>query len=356
MKLLHCADLHLDSPFGSVPTEQAAILKKALLEIPGKLSELARKEGCQIMVIAGDVFDGPYTPQSLNALRNALEDVGIPVFIAPGNHDYCGPDSPWDRENWPENLHIFKKSVMESVSLPELDCRVWGAGFTSMDCPPLLEGFRAEGPERFQIGVLHGDPTQAASPYCPVTAPQVQGSGLSYLALGHIHKGGAFRAGDTLCAWPGCPMGRGYDETGIKGALLVTLDAIAQASLAPLGTCRFFDPEVPVATDPESALASMLPPAGSEDFYRVTLTGEAKDVNIPRLLSRFSNVPNLLIRNRTTAPADLWAGAGEDSLEGVYFGMLRDAMEGQPPAVCRQLELAAKISRQILNGLEVELP
>ena len=87
-----------------------------------------------------------------------------------------------------------------------------GAAFLGAESPSLLEGFHATGGEAWQLGLFHGDPTQAASPYNPVTAAQIRGSGLNYLALGHIHKGGSFRAGDTLCAWPGCPMGHGFDE------------------------------------------------------------------------------------------------------------------------------------------------
>ena len=58
--------------------------------------------------------------------------------------------------------------------LSALSCRVYGAGFRSMDCPSLLDGFRAEGTERYKIAVLHGDPTQRESPYNPITAAQVK--------------------------------------------------------------------------------------------------------------------------------------------------------------------------------------
>ena len=38
------------------------------------------------------------------------------------------------------------------------------------------------------------------------------------MALGHIHKRTEpLRFGNTVCAWPGCPEGRGFDELGEKG-------------------------------------------------------------------------------------------------------------------------------------------
>ena len=53
---------------------------------------------------------------------------------------------------------------------------------------------------------------------------------------------------------------------------------------------------------------------------------------------------------------DLWGNAGEDTLEGIYFGMLRDAMQAGDEAQQRRIRLAAEISRQILDGQEVKLP
>ena len=55
-------------------------------------------------------------------------------------------------------------------------------------------------------------------------------------------------------------------------------------------------------------------------------------------------------------PIDLWASAGSDTLEGTYFEMLKQAMEGADPDTCRKIALAARISRQLLDGREVKLP
>ena len=55
-------------------------------------------------------------------------------------------------------------------------------------------------------------------------------------------------------------------------------------------------------------------------------------------------------------PIELWAGAGEDTLEGVFFRMLRDAAMEAEGRERHQLLLAAKLSRQLLEGREVKLP
>ena len=352
MKILHSADFHLDTPFAGRSAEETELLRQALLAVPEKIADICVSERCDMVLLAGDLFDGTYSRTSCRALYAALERMAVPVFISPGNHDFLCPDSPWERESWPENVHIFRKERLESIAVPSLDCRVYGAGYQSMDCSGLLEGFCTEGEERWHIGLLHADPTQPSTPYCPMTSRQIRDSGLSYLALGHIHKGGSFRAGETLCAWPGCPMGRGYDETGEKGALLVEFGDTVKASFVPLGTPRFYDLQADVGADPTSAVAALLPPAGSNDFYRITLTGYGNGM-LPGAMSQY---PHLEVRDQTVPETDLWGGAGEDSLEGIYFQMLRAAMEGQDEAACRRIKLAARISRQILDGQEVKLP
>ena len=255
MKILHSADWHLDSPLGGFSEEQAKFLRAELLRVPDRVTALCKSENCDLLLLAGDLFDGQYTKDSLNAVKAALEEVKIPVFISPGNHDFCRPDSPYLTETWPENVHIFTHAAIESVTLPELDCKIYGAGYTAMDCPALLKHFSAEGDERWHIGLLHSDPLQAGSPYAPVTTQQVKSSGLDYLALGHIHKGDSFRAGEVLCAWPGAPMGRGYDEAGVKGVLVVELEDTVSARFLPLNTPRFFDETVDAGEDALEAVA-----------------------------------------------------------------------------------------------------
>lgn len=352
MKLLHSADWHLDAPL-SPGTDS---LREQFLQIPDRIAALCRRENCDLLLLSGDLFDGAYTQASYRAVYSALAELDVPVFIAPGNHDFCGPGSPYLREVWPENVHIFTHPVLESVALPELDCMIWGAGYTAMDCPPLLQDFQVSGEARWHIAVLHGDATQANSPYCPVNAQQLRLSGLDYLALGHIHKGGSFRSSKGLCAWPGCPMGHGYDETGEKGALIVTLDEEAAIRFVSLGLPRFFDEEVEVSDDAAETLAALLPPVDSPDFYRLTLRGYAQGLDLEALVKAFPQIRHLELRDRTLPEPDLWSLVGQDSLEGVYFGLLHDALDTDSETLRQRIRLATRISRQILDGQEVQLP
>ena len=351
LKILHTADWHLDSPFQGFTEQQRQFLKEAQLQIPGKIADLCRKEDCDMVLLAGDIFDGEARPETVVLLKRELKRCGVPVLIAPGNHDFYAAGCPW-QEDWPENVFIFTGDL-ESVTIQGLDCRIYGAAFRSMDCPAQLEDFKAQGDEKYCIAVLHGDPLQRNSPYNPITNAQVRNSSLDYLALGHVHKAGTFRSGETLCAWPGCPMGRGWDETGEKGVCIVNIEDTVQVQTRSLHLPRFFDLKTEVSEDPVQAVEAVLPAVPGSDFYRITLTG-ACDVDPDALLQAFAAYPNLSFRDQTEAPVEIWAEAEEDSLEGIYFGMLRKAME-ESPENARQIQLAAEISRKILSGREVKL-
>lgn len=353
MKILHTADWHLDAPFAGASAELREQLRQELRKIPEKIMELAKAENCDLVLIAGDVFDGPCTPESVHAVRTAFERSCLPVLVSPGNHDFCGPGSPWLEQHWPENVHIFT-GALESVVLSGLDCRIYGAGYQSMDCPGMLEDFTRTGTERFHIAVLHGDPGAASSPYCPVTTAQVRASGLDYLALGHIHKAGQFSAGDTLCAWPGCPMGRGFDETGEKGVYIVELGDRAELRFLPLNTPRFFDLQAETTGGAAAALERCLPGTTTHDVYRVRLVGNGQEP-LRDLYERYSHIPNLLLTDSREAPVDIWASAGDDTLEGIYFTLLRELAGSGDPKLSSSAQLAAEISRRLLDGKEVTL-
>lgn len=356
MKILHTADWHLDAPMSGYSEDAVQLLRREVRTIPQKIARLCRAENCDMLLIAGDLFDGPYTKETMTAVRSALSGLDIPVIITPGNHDFYSADSPYAKEEWPSNVHIFTKANISALAFPELDCVIYGAGYETMDCPGLLKGFTAQTDAKWHIGVLHGEANNASSYYCPITRNQLQLSKLSYLALGHIHKAGSLRAGNSVCAWPGCPMGRGFDELGAKGVILVTLEQEVKATFLPLNTPRFYDEDVEAGQDAAASLAAMLPAMESSDFYRVTLTGYSSGIDLEALRKQFPHIPNLWLRDETIPEVDLWATIDDDSLEGVYFSLLQQASQSDSEKLARRANLAARISRRILDGQEVKLP
>ena len=356
MKILHTADWHMDAPLREFNDIQRRELRAAMLALPGQIADLCIREGCDICLISGDIFDGVWSPEGYEAVYRALERMEVPVFIAPGNHDPYREISVWTMEQWPENVYLFRSPEITSFRVAELDCRIYGAAFTSNQSEPLLADFFAGCDERYAIVCLHGDPTNPSSPYNPVTAAQLREAGIDYAALGHIHARGQFDAGAGLCVWPGCPMGHGFDETGTRGVVIAELGDTVEARFVPLDTIRFFEYRVEALSDPMAALESVLPPGGSRDHFRIFLTGEAEPDAVHRLHDRLGDYPNLTLMDETEPPCDVWEDAGEDSLCGLFFGILRDAAADADPETAQKLELAAKISRRILQKREVELP
>ena len=243
VRILHAADLHLDSPFEALSGAQAAQRRREQRDLLRALPELARAHGAEIILLAGDLLDSgsPY-PETAKALAETFAGCGAEVFLAPGNHDYYSAGAPYARLTFPENVHIFRTQRIEAIALPELGVRVWGAAFTDSRCPGLLRGFSVpKEPGVLDVLCMHAEVGNPASAYNPVSAADLAHSGLDYAAFGHTHRfGGVQRAGGTVYAWPGCMEGRGFDETGEKGVLLADVaEGDVQAQFLPVPGRRY---------------------------------------------------------------------------------------------------------------------
>ncbi len=243
LTIIHGADFHLDAPFAALPADKARERRGEQRELLNRLADLVEARRADLVLLSGDLLDGGETYQeTVQALARCLGALPCPVFIAPGNHDYYDARSVYAGTAWPDNVHIFSTVAVESVELPGLSCVVHGAAFTTpqADRSPLL-GFSAPRDGNIHLMVLHGD-VENRSRYGPITLEDIAASNLTYLALGHVHAcSGLQRAGDTCWAYPGCPEGRGFDETGDKGVLAVTVDdgGAVSAEFVPLAKRRY---------------------------------------------------------------------------------------------------------------------
>ena len=84
LKILHSADWHLDSPFGGFSEPQRQLLREQQKLLPGKIADLCRRENCDLVLLAGDLFDGQPNQDTVDILKEALARCGAPVLIAPG--------------------------------------------------------------------------------------------------------------------------------------------------------------------------------------------------------------------------------------------------------------------------------
>ena len=256
IKIIHGADFHLDSPFSGLTPERAAQRRGEQRELLDRLAALAREKQADLVLLAGDLLDSERVfRETAQALSTALASIPCPVFIAPGNHDFYGPRSVWTALDWPENVHIFDE--LEQVELP--GCTLWGRAFSDPHqaaCP--LEGIAVPDDGRLHLAVLHGNVGGAEGDYGPITPGDIAASGLDYLALGHVHQSsGLQREGETFWAYPGCPEGRGFDETGEKGVLYLEAEpGRVTAQFVPLAKVRYEIFTVDI-TGPEGALSNI---------------------------------------------------------------------------------------------------
>lgn len=249
MKILHAADLHLDSPLRGLPETAAstglgapglgARARSATREAFIGLIDLALNEAVSVLLLAGDIFDGAWPDHQTGVFfaqqLSRFTDGGGLVFIARGNHDAENVMS--HRVTLPEAVHTFSSAEPETIDLPALGLAVHGWSYPRADTgEDPTPRFPAPVPGRFNIGVLHTnlDGKTGHGNYAPTTQSGLAAKGYSYWALGHIHQREVIKQGGTILCYPGNLQGRHAGELAGaegKGATLLTIEGGVLAKL-----------------------------------------------------------------------------------------------------------------------------
>ena len=356
VKILHAADLHLDSAFGSLSEERARLRRQECRQLVRRLVDYANDRGADLMLLPGDLFDGARVyAQTTEELAAELGRFHGGVVIAPGNHDPYHHRSPYARVLWPENVHIFTENTLQKLEFPQCGCTVYGAAFTAaeMGAP---EEFTAER-EDIQLLVIHGDVGAAGSRYRSLSTAWLERSGVDYAALGHVHEHrGVQYAGKTAYAYPGCPEGRGFDELGEKGFLFGTVDkGCVDLQFIPFARRRYEIVTVDV-TDVDAAQTAADALRGrEEDIVRLILTGEVDEtLDTASLTERLSAFCwQLEVRDATRTRQDLWRGCGEDSLRGLFLQNLREEYDRADAAGRAAVEQAVRFGLAAMENREL---
>lgn len=361
LTFLHAADFHLDSPFHALSPEQAAERREEQRQLLTRLASTAQEVRADLIFLAGDLFDGQRArPETLQALYQSLEELEAEVFLAPGNHDPWSAASPYGKLVWPDHVHIFSTPEPQRVELPHLGAVVYGSAFTAlyrMDGP--LEGFRADDEGLIKFGCFHGDLSTVHSQYGPISPNQIAASGLDYLALGHSHTAsGLKKAGQTYYAWPGCPEGRGFDETGDKGLYLGEIDQDrVKLDFIPMAKRRYLTPRLDITgKDPGQALQTLMAGSNPLDILRIILVGERDPENEPDLTALTALASTYFysasIYDGTSLSRTLWERAGEDTLTGLFLRTMRKRLDEAPEEEKPGLERAVRFGLAALEGRE----
>lgn len=226
IKVLHCADLHLDSPFSGLDPIQSEARREEQRELLRTLICYIRNQRIDLVLIAGDLFDNGFTNSAtVKYAAGLLGNLPCPVVIAPGNHDpyvqggiYSGGFS--------KNVHIFDSQKLSSFDFPDLGVSVWGYAFTSpsYDEHPLACKYTVN-ENRVNLLCAHADIIQSLSKYAPISPRELDDSPFDYAALGHVHNApdvGNYNG--TVAAYCGCAEGRSFDELDFGGAILLEID------------------------------------------------------------------------------------------------------------------------------------
>ena len=357
MKLLHAADLHLDSAFAGLPEEKAALCRQESRDILRRMVDWANDHEADVMLLAGDLFDSDRLySQTARTLALTLRRFRGRIFLAPGNHDFYAPGSGYSAVEWPENVHIFTSRTPQTVLLPEWNASVTGTAFTTAEEWEPFAGAAFAGSEAaVRLGVVHGEVTRGESKYRAISPAEIGKTDMTYLALGHVHRyGGVQRAGTTAYAYPGCLPGRGFDETGDKGFLFGEVtEKGADLDFIPFARRRYLSVTADITDrDPAEAVRRALGPGCEGDVCRVLLTGARReDFSLGALEEELTGLcAELTFSDETYPEEDIWARCGEDSLRGLFLQELRGRYDEASEEEKKEILLAVRFGLAALDN------
>ncbi len=228
MKIIHCADLHLDSKMNRhLAGEKRKERKAELLNSYYRMIRYAKEHDVEVILITGDMFDTNVISKTAGSMvwNSIKQNPEICFYYIRGNHDNIGF---WEQYGEvPDNLKLFDCN-WKYYSHP---CRkgqlvIAGAELNGSNMNTLCKNLYLH-PDAFNIVMLHGQEQeykgQDGTPVIPVR--EFREKNIDYLALGHVHsyKQGTVDGRGIWC-YPGCLEGRGFDECGEHGFVLLELE------------------------------------------------------------------------------------------------------------------------------------
>lgn len=216
MKIIHTADLHLDSRLETnMDRTKAKNRRKELIAAFENTVDFALNNGVRLFIIAGDMFDSSkVTENTVTTVASIIEKAEkVDFLVLSGNHDSTNPFKILN--TLPKNLRFFS----DSWQYYEYDdVTVGGINLTEHNVNVV-----AEGPDfdksRYNIAVMHGD---VAS---DIRLTNLRSKNIDYLALGHLHEHSSGKIDERgIYAYSGCLESRGFDECGKKGFVLLDTD------------------------------------------------------------------------------------------------------------------------------------
>ncbi len=294
MKIIHCADIHLGSKMDArLSRDKAEERRREIRTTFLKLIDYAQKESVKAIILAGDVFDGdrPFKKDKLFFYDAVKNNPDIDFFYLRGNHDGL--------ENYTLEADNLKTFGEEWTTYGYEDITISGIELKAGNCNSLYSGLSLD-KDKINIVVMHGSQSDANG-IDKINISRLADKHIDYLALGHYHTHDGFHDLRERGKWAysGCLEGRGFDETGEKGFILLDVSDGVKADFVPFASriVREFTVDI----------------TGAEDFY----AAEKKILDETKTDAK--NYVRVYIAGETTVDADDLAKDAEKELEERYF-------------------------------------
>jgi exonuclease SbcD len=348
MRILLVSDAHLDSPFAWAGPEAARRRRQALRDAFDRCIQLAIDRRVDIICCGGDLFEHErVSPDTSQFLRGQFERAyPIPIFVAPGNHDWIGPESLYRRVCWSPNVNVFESGRLVPVTVAE-GLTLWGAAHLApAGTPDLLENFRVDR-SGIHLGLFHGAEVGSAclepgkQPHAPFHAEEIDRSGLHFALLGHYHS----PRDDARFTYPGNPEPLTFGEQGRRGPVIATVehDGRVNTERHTVSVSAVHDIEIDVGgCSSKQEIRQRITEGlwGQSGYARVTLAGEVNpEVDLCPAdfedLGQTLDAPPVIRFDSVRVAYDL-ARIGEEATVRGQF--VRDVqVSGLPPDQCQRV-------------------
>ncbi len=225
MKIIHCADLHLDSEIIGLSNDKSKIRREECLHTFERMVDFAVERGVSAIIIAGDMFDqAKVTAKTrLRIIKKIEKNSEIDFLYLSGNHDKTGSEGYFGDLILPGNFKFFDENNNRFEYGNVCISGVCGnAKYDSMFYDTLK--FDSQ---KINILCLHGQVIgyNSGKDGEVISLPKLKDKNIDYLALGHHHTFTQGRLDDRgVYVYSGCLEGRGFDETGDKGFVLLDIE------------------------------------------------------------------------------------------------------------------------------------
>lgn len=338
MKFAVFADLHLDALFRWAGPDLARRRRQHLRDALTRIIDRAEGQQVDAVLCAGDLFEHEYiNPDTEAFLRESFARVDpIPVFVAPGNHDWLGPTSPYSRVTWTPNVHVFQQAELVPVELAE-GITLWGAAHRApANTDGFLSSFQVDRPG-VNLALFHGSERgwfymqgEGKQPHAPFDAWEIERAGLIHAFVGHYH---APKDGDQH-TYPGNPEPLTFGEGDRAGLVIAEVDdrGTVKHERIDVHVCSMCEVQVDLSgcsncSEARDRVKEVL--IDLSGIVRVVLGGEVGedlDLRIPDIRDlgngELTVVPQI---GQMTVAYDIQRIAGERTVRGEFVRLVTDS-------------------------------